>query len=169
MSSPSPRSAPVGDTASFGFKAVPAAARQGLVNEVFSAVADRYDLMNDLMSGGLHRVWKDDVVAWLAPPKSGRSFELIDVAGGTGDIARRVLDTGGPGCCAVLCDISPAMVEAGRRRLAAAKFAQRIAFSIANAETLPFPDKSFDAYTIAFGIRNVTRIDLALAEAYRLP
>src|SRR5262249_55063611 len=80
----------------------------------------------------------------------------------------RVLDTGGPGCRAVLCDINPALVEAGRRRFAAAKFAPRIAFSIANAETLPFPDKSFDAYTIAFGIRNVTRIDLALAEAYRV-
>ena len=168
MSHPSARGAPVGDTASFGFKAVPAASRQGLVNEVFSTVADRYDLMNDLMSGGLHRAWKDDVVAWLAPPKSARPFDLIDVAGGTGDIARRFLDMGGPGCSAVLCDISRAMVDAGRRRFAGAQFAQRIAFAIGNAETLPFPDKSFDAYTIAFGIRNVTRIDLALAEAYRV-
>ena len=168
MSHPSARGAPVGDTASFGFKAVPAASRQGLVNEVFSTVADRYDLMNDLMSGVLHRAWKDDVVAWLAPPKSARPFDLIDVAGGTGDIARRFLDMGGPGCSAVLCDISRPMVDAGRRRFAGAQFAQRIAFAIGNAETLPFPDKSFDAYTIAFGIRNVTRIDLALAEAYRV-
>jgi demethylmenaquinone methyltransferase / 2-methoxy-6-polyprenyl-1,4-benzoquinol methylase len=168
MSFPPPRGAPAGDTVSFGFKAVPAAVHQGLVNEVFSTVADRYDLMNDLMSGGLHRAWKGDVVAWLAPPKSARPFDLIDVAGGTGDIARRFLDTGGSGCSALLCDISPAMVDAGRSRIAGSQFAQRIAFTIANAETLPFPDKSFDAYTIAFGIRNVTHIDLALAEAYRV-
>src|SRR5215471_17087723 len=168
MSFPSARGAPAGETASFGFKTVPAAARQGLVNEVFSTVADRYDLMNDLMSGGLHRAWKDDVVAWLAPPKSARPFDLIDVAGGTGDIARRFLDTGGSGCSAVLCDISPAMVSAGRRRLAGPQFEGRITFAIANAEALPFPDKSFDAYAIAFGIRNVTHIDRALAEAYRV-
>ena len=168
MSATSASGKPIGETASFGFKPVPAEARQGLVNAVFSTVAGRYDLMNDLMSGGLHRLWKDDVVAWLAPPKSSRRFDLIDVAGGTGDIARRVLDAGGTGCSAVLCDISPSMVDAGRRRFAGAQFAQRIAFAIGNAETLPFPDKSFDAYTIAFGIRNVTRIDLALAEAYRV-
>jgi demethylmenaquinone methyltransferase / 2-methoxy-6-polyprenyl-1,4-benzoquinol methylase len=168
MSSPSARGAPLGETASFGFKAVPVTARQSLVNEVFSTVAARYDLMNDLMSGGLHRLWKDDVVAWLAPPKSARPFDLIDVAGGTGDIARRFLDAGGSGCSAVLCDINPGMVAAGRKRLVGVEHAQRIAFSIANAEALPFPDKSFDAYTIAFGIRNVTRIDLALAEAYRV-
>src|SRR5215510_10193359 len=168
MSFPSARGAPVGDTASFGFKPVPAAARQGLVNAVFSTVAGRYDLMNDLMSGGLHRLWKDDLVAWLAPPKSARRFDLIDVAGGTGDIARRVLDAGGTGCSAVLCDISPAMVDQGRKRLARAELARRIAFAIGNAEALPFADKSFDAYTIAFGIRNVTRIDRALAEAYRV-
>jgi demethylmenaquinone methyltransferase/2-methoxy-6-polyprenyl-1,4-benzoquinol methylase len=98
------------DTASFGFREVAADARQRLVNDVFASVAGRYDLMNDLMSGGLHRLWKDDLVAWLAPPKSARRFDLIDVAGGTGDISRRVLEAGGPGCRAVLCDISPAMV-----------------------------------------------------------
>src|SRR5215467_12169912 len=162
------RAAPSGDSASFGFRQVSADARQGLVNDVFSAVAGRYDLMNDLMSGGLHRLWKDDVVAWLAPPKSVRRFDLIDVAGGTGDIARRVLDAGGTGCSAVLCDISPTMVDQGRKRLARAELARRIAFAIGNAEALPFADKSFDAYTIAFGIRNVTRIDRALAEAYRV-
>jgi demethylmenaquinone methyltransferase/2-methoxy-6-polyprenyl-1,4-benzoquinol methylase len=168
MSFPSARGAPTHETASFGFKAVPTVARQGLVNEVFSTVADRYDLMNDLMSGGLHRAWKDDVVAWLAPPKSARPFNLVDVAGGTGDIVRRFLDSGGSGCSAVLCDISPAMVDAGRRRLAGPQFARRLAFTIANAEVLPFPDTSFDAYTIAFGIRNVTHIDRALCEAYRV-
>src|SRR5690349_19094157 len=155
-------------TAAFGFKEVAAETRQGLVNDVFAAVAGRYDLMNDLMSGGLHRLWKDDLVAWLAPPRSARRFDLIDVAGGTGDISRRVLEAGGAGCRAVLCDISPAMVEVGRKRLADAGLGTRVAFAIGNAEALPFPDKSFDAYTIAFGIRNVTHIDRALAEAYRV-
>ena len=168
MSAPTSGKPAAGDTASFGFKEVPAGTRQGLVNEVFSTVAGRYDLMNDLMSGGLHRLWKDDLVAWLAPPKTARRFDLIDVAGGTGDIARRVLEAGGPGCAAVLCDISPAMVQVGRKRLIQAGLGGRIAFAIGNAEALPFPDKSFDAYTVAFGIRNVTHIDRALAEAYRV-
>jgi demethylmenaquinone methyltransferase/2-methoxy-6-polyprenyl-1,4-benzoquinol methylase len=156
------------DTTSFGFRQVAAEARQGLVNDVFASVAGRYDLMNDLMSGGLHRLWKDDLVAWLAPPKSARRFDLIDVAGGTGDITRRVLEAGGSGCRAVLCDISPAMVGVGRKRLGEAGLAGRVTFAIGNAEALPFPDKTFDAYTIAFGIRNVTHIDRALAEAYRV-
>ena len=155
-------------TADFGFRRVAADARQGLVNDVFSAVAGRYDLMNDLMSGGLHRLWKDDLAAWLAPPRTARRFDLIDVAGGTGDIAQRVLEAGGPGCAAVLCDINPAMLEMGRKRLTQAGLAGRMAFAIGNAEGLPFPDKSFDAYTIAFGIRNVTHIEKALAEAYRV-
>jgi demethylmenaquinone methyltransferase/2-methoxy-6-polyprenyl-1,4-benzoquinol methylase len=159
---------PPGDTTSFGFRQVAEGARQRLVNDVFATVAGRYDLMNDLMSGGLHRLWKDDLVAWLAPPKSARRFDLIDVAGGTGDISRRVLEAGGPGCRAVLCDISPAMVEVGRKRLAEANMGGRVAFAIGNAEALPFPTKSFDAYAIAFGIRNVTHIDRALAEAYRV-
>ncbi len=155
-------------TASFGFKEVATDARQRLVNDVFSTVAGRYDLMNDLMSGGLHRLWKDDLIAWLAPPKAPRPFDLIDVAGGTGDISRRFLEAGGPGCAAVLCDINPAMVDVGRKQLMQPGLAGRIAFAIGNAEALPFPDKSFDAYTIAFGIRNVTHIDRALAEAYRV-
>ena len=159
---------PAGDTASFGFRQVAEDARQRLVNDVFSTVAGRYDLMNDLMSGGLHRLWKDDLVTWLAPPKSARRFDLVDVAGGTGDITRRVLERGGTGCSAVLCDISPAMVEVGRKRLAEAGLGGRVAFAIGNAEALPFPDKSFDAYTIAFGIRNVTLIERALAEAFRV-
>ena len=159
---------PPGDRTSFGFRQVADGARQRLVNDVFSTVAGRYDLMNDLMSGGLHRLWKDDLVAWLAPPKSTRRFDLVDVAGGTGDITRRVLEAGGSGCRAVLCDINPAMVEVGRRRLAEVGLSGRVAFAIGNAEALPFPDKSFDAYTIAFGIRNVTHIDRALAEAYRV-
>jgi demethylmenaquinone methyltransferase/2-methoxy-6-polyprenyl-1,4-benzoquinol methylase len=167
MSRASDKSEPPG-TASFGFKDVPEDARQSLVNDVFAAVANRYDLMNDLMSGGLHRLWKDDFVGMLGPPKSVRRFDLLDVAGGTGDITLRALRAGGPGCRAVLCDISPEMVAVGRKRLAAADLASRVAFSIGNAESLPFPDKSFDAYTIAFGIRNVTHIEAALAEAFRV-
>jgi demethylmenaquinone methyltransferase / 2-methoxy-6-polyprenyl-1,4-benzoquinol methylase len=157
-----------GETASFGYREVAAEARQGLVNDVFSAVAGRYDLMNDLMSGGLHRLWKDDLVAWLGPPRSARPFDLIDVAGGTGDIALRFLQAGGQGCRAVLADISPEMVGVGRRRLGEAGLSERISLAITNAEALPFPDKAFDAYTIAFGIRNVTHIDHALAEAFRV-
>jgi demethylmenaquinone methyltransferase / 2-methoxy-6-polyprenyl-1,4-benzoquinol methylase len=167
MSRTSDKSEPPG-TASFGFKEVPEAVRQGLVNDVFAAVANRYDLMNDLMSGGLHRLWKDDFVAMLGSPKSARRFDLLDVAGGTGDITLRALRAGGTGCHAVLCDISPEMVSVGRQRLAGPDFAGRVTFSIGNAESLPFPDKSFDAYTIAFGIRNVTRIEAALSEAFRV-
>jgi demethylmenaquinone methyltransferase/2-methoxy-6-polyprenyl-1,4-benzoquinol methylase len=146
---------------------VPANARQGLVNAVFTAVAQRYDLMNDLMSGGLHRLWKDDFVALLNPPQAG-PFALIDVAGGTGDICLRFLTRAGARCSAVLCDISPEMVAVGRKRLGDAGLLDRTSFSIGNAECLPFPERTFDAYTIAFGIRNVTRIDKALGEAHRV-
>src|ERR1700724_3145877 len=101
----------------FGSRRVRAADKTGMVQGVFASVAGRYDLMNDLMSGGLHRLWKDDLIAWLAPPKTARRFDLIDVAGGTGDIAGRFLEAGGPGCAAVLCDINPAMLDIGRKRL----------------------------------------------------
>jgi demethylmenaquinone methyltransferase/2-methoxy-6-polyprenyl-1,4-benzoquinol methylase len=151
--------------ASFGFKTVVPEAKQGLVNEVFARVAPRYDLMNDLMSGGLHRLWKDDVIGWLAPPKSARPFALLDVAGGTGDIAQRFLQASGSGARAVICDISAEMLTAGRER---AGEGERLVFVQGNAEALPFPDKSFDANTIAFGMRNLTHIDAALAEAYRV-
>jgi len=153
---------------SFGNRQVPEVERQGLVNRVFASVAERYDLMNDLMSGGLHRLWKDDLVAWLNPPVGERPFRLIDVAGGTGDVAMRFARASGPSATAVLCDISPEMMDVGRRRVAAADLDQRIMFAQGNAEALPFPDRAFDAYTIAFGIRNVTHIDAALAEAYRV-
>jgi len=150
---------------SFGFASVPESGRQGLVNEVFSKVAGRYDLMNDLMSGGLHRLWKAELINTLAPPKSETPFELIDVAGGTGDIAFRFLDAVGPGGSAVICDISKEMIEAGKAR---AKQRGPLTFVQGNAEALPFEGKRFDAYTIAFGIRNVTHIDQALAEAFRV-
>jgi demethylmenaquinone methyltransferase/2-methoxy-6-polyprenyl-1,4-benzoquinol methylase len=159
---------PAGDTVSFGYKAVPEEARQGLVNEVFTTVAGRYDLMNDLMSGGLHRLWKDDLIATLAPPRSDRPFHLLDVAGGTGDVTLRALRAGGAGTGVTLLDINPEMVEVGRKRVADAGLSDRVTLVIGNAELLPFPHKTFDAYTIAFGIRNVTRIDKALAEAWRV-
>jgi demethylmenaquinone methyltransferase/2-methoxy-6-polyprenyl-1,4-benzoquinol methylase len=164
----STRDDPAGTAATFGFKAVSPEARQGLVNDVFAAVAERYDLMNDLMSGGLHRLWKADLIAWLNPPKGAQAFRLLDVAGGTGDVAMRVMEAAGANARAVICDISPEMVTVGRRRVAAAGLAGRIAVSVGNAESLPFPSKSFDAYTIAFGIRNVTHIDRALSDAYRV-
>jgi demethylmenaquinone methyltransferase/2-methoxy-6-polyprenyl-1,4-benzoquinol methylase len=156
------------ERAGFGKTQVAAEARQGLVNQVFSAVAGRYDLMNDLMSGGLHRLWKDELIAALNPPMSPRRFALIDVAAGTGDIPLRFLKAGGPGCSALLCDINPAMLAIGRKRLADAELSRRAGYAIGNAESLPFPDRSFDAYTIAFGIRNVTRIAATLAEAHRV-
>jgi len=155
-------------TTSFGFRDVPEGERQGLVNDVFAKVADRYDLLNDLMSGGLHRLWKDDLVGWLAPPRGETPFAHLDVAGGTGDIALRAMRAAGRGASSVICDISGQMLAAGRRRIAKTDQADRIAFVRGNAEALPFEAGRFNAYTIAFGIRNVTHIDMALAEAFRV-
>ncbi|MBY0562288.1 bifunctional demethylmenaquinone methyltransferase/2-methoxy-6-polyprenyl-1,4-benzoquinol methylase UbiE [Hyphomicrobium sp.] len=156
------------NTASFGFRAVPETERQGLVNKVFASVAGRYDLMNDLMSGGLHRLWKREFVTMLNPPRGATPFKLLDVAGGTGDISIRYAEDSGPNATAVICDISPEMLEVGRRRIADAGLQNRIQCVEGNAEELPFESSSFDAYTIAFGIRNVTHIDKALSEAYRV-
>ena len=153
---------------SFGFRDVPEAERQGMVNQVFAAVAERYDLMNDLMSGGLHRLWKRDFITSLNPPHGGTPFRLLDVAGGTGDIALRYATASGPNATAVICDISPKMLEVGKRRVAGANLGHRITCVEGNAELLPFASAAFDAYTIAFGIRNVTHIDKALTEAYRV-
>lgn len=152
----------------FGFRDVNARLKQELVNDVFSRVAKSYDLMNDLMSGGLHRLWKDDVIHWLAPPRRRRQFRLLDVAGGTGDIAVRFLRAGGEGCSAVICDISCDMLDVGRERIAGTNMGLQADFLLANAESLPIEDKSFEAYTVAFGIRNVTHIEHALREAYRV-
>jgi len=161
-----PTSGPA-NTSSFGFRPVEPDERQGLVNQVFARVADRYDLMNDLMSGGLHRLWKDDLIAWLSPRKD-RAFRLIDVAGGTGDIAMRFLKATSPQATAAICDISGEMIDAGRRRFAGTELARRLTLVQGNAEALPFADCSFDAYTIAFGIRNVTDRARALQEAFRV-
>jgi len=163
-------------TASFGFREVPEGEKEGLVKEVFSSVAARYDLMNDLMSAGVHRIWKDAMVEWLNPRPG---WKVLDVAGGTGDIAFRIVEmarqrikqTGGgeaPGKIEVaVCDINDQMLGEGRRR-AEEKGEAAIEWICGNAEALPFPDSSFDAYTIAFGIRNVTHIDKALSEARRV-
>jgi len=152
----------------FGFRRVGEKEKQDLVNEVFSKVAERYDQMNDLMSGGMHRLWKDDFVTMLNPPRGQATFHLLDVAGGTGDIAFRAIRAGGPKVHVTIADISPEMVSEGRKRAEAEGLIDRCAFTVGNAEALAFPDRSFDAYTIAFGIRNVTHIDQALAEAYRV-
>ena len=171
MSNPAsstPRDAATDTSATFGFESVRPEDRQSKVNGVFASVAERYDLMNDLMSGGLHRLWKQDFVAWLAPPKSNAPYRLLDVAGGTGDIALRVAASAGASAIIDLCDISPEMLAVGQRRVDSAGLAHRITLTEGNAEKLPFPDRSFDAYTIAFGIRNVTHLDRALAEAHRV-
>lgn len=152
----------------FGFRRVAEDDKQGLVNEVFSKVAERYDQMNDLMSGGLHRLWKDDLVSMLNPPRGAAAFQHLDVAGGTGDVAFRILRAGGPQVLVTVADISPEMVTEGRKRAETEGLLGRCNFTVGNAEALAFPDQSFDGYTIAFGIRNVTHIDRALAEAYRV-
>ena len=155
-------------TTHFGFRDVPLGEKQTLVNEVFHSVASRYDLMNDLMSGGLHRAWKDVMITTLDPPKGDRPFALLDVAGGTGDISFRAAKAAGTGFHATVCDINTEMLAVGRERAARQHLDDRVSFVEGNAEKLAFPDRSFDAYTIAFGIRNVPQIELALAEAYRV-
>ncbi|MDE1174781.1 MAG: bifunctional demethylmenaquinone methyltransferase/2-methoxy-6-polyprenyl-1,4-benzoquinol methylase UbiE [Parvibaculaceae bacterium] len=157
-----------GATTHFGYRDVPEAEKAKLVHDVFEHVAGRYDLMNDLMSGGLHRAWKQAMIDWLSPPQNGRPFRLIDVAGGTGDIAFRLLDRAGPNASVAVCDINRHMLGVGRSRAEARAYEGRVEFACGDAERLPFPDRSFDAYTIAFGIRNVTHIDRAIAEAWRV-
>lgn len=148
----------------FGFRTVDEDDKAGLVHDVFSSVASRYDLMNDLMSVGIHRVWKNAMMDWLAP-RDGQ--HLLDVAGGTGDIAFRFLDRA-PGTRATVCDMTEQMLVEGRKRAGAAALADRLDWVAGDAMALPFADASFDRYTISFGIRNVTRIEDALAEAYRV-
>lgn len=155
----------VSQKVSFGEELVSPEEKTRRVGEVFSSVARRYDVMNDLMSGGLHRLWKDRFVARVKPRAGER---ILDMAGGTGDIALRVLKDAGVGTRAVICDISAEMIETGRARGEGEGESGRLAFVRGNAEGLPFADKSFDAYTIAFGVRNLTLIDAALAEAFRV-
>ncbi len=157
--------AQVDDVTHFGFTDIRLEEKQGRVDDVFHKVAGRYDLMNDLMSAGLHRLWKDRLVAMVNPPRRG-TFEHLDVAGGTGDVAFRVAKAGGHQTAVTVLDINADMLEVGRAR--AAKRGLDLTFIEANAEDLPFADGSFNAYTIAFGIRNVPRIAVALREAFRV-
>jgi demethylmenaquinone methyltransferase/2-methoxy-6-polyprenyl-1,4-benzoquinol methylase len=151
----------------FGFRRVPEGEKAPLVRAVFDSVAERYDLMNDLMSAGIHRQWKAEMVRWLNPRRGQR---LIDVAGGTGDVARRALPGLAPaaGGGVVVCDANPRMLEIGRARALDDGILWGIDWLCGDAEALPFADRSFDLYTIAFGLRNVTRIERALAEARRV-
>jgi len=157
------------ETADFGARKVPLEEKQGLVNAVFHGVADRYDLMNDLMSGGVHRLWKDALVSKLAPPKTGgRPYRVLDMAGGTGDIAERIVNASVGYAEVTVADINEDMLRVGRERAKAWRFPGQATFAAVNAEDLPYADGTFDAYTIAFGIRNVPRIEKALGEAHRV-
>jgi demethylmenaquinone methyltransferase/2-methoxy-6-polyprenyl-1,4-benzoquinol methylase len=155
------------ETTSFGFREVAPGDKQRLVDQVFARVAERYDLMNDLMSGGLHRLWKDALVATLgAPRRPVVPYKVLDVAGGTGDIAFRIVEASAAHVS--VADISGEMLAVGRDRAARRGHAQRVDFIEANAERLPFASDVFDAVTIAFGIRNVPDITAALGEAFRV-
>ena len=168
-----------GENTHFGFQQVALGDKQARVNEVFDSVARRYDLMNDLMSGGLHRAWKGVLVTALNPPKARASpdspvmrgaqpFALLDLAGGTGDVAFRAIEAGGAGLRATVVDINTDMLDVGRARAGERGLDDAITFVEGNAEALPFPDRSYDAVTVAFGIRNVPRIEAALKEAHRV-
>ncbi|MET0749351.1 MAG: ubiquinone/menaquinone biosynthesis methyltransferase, partial [Rhizobium sp.] len=152
---------------SYGFRDVASGEKQGLVNDVFHKVAKRYDVMNDVMSMGLHRAWKDAMIASLHPRKDP-DYKVLDVAGGTGDIAFRIVEASGGLAHATVLDINGSMLAVGTERAEKKKISENLTFVEANAEDLPFEAGSFDAYTIAFGIRNVPRIDVALKEAHRV-
>lgn len=152
------------NTTHFGFQTVDEADKAGMVHGVFTRVASKYDIMNDLMSAGLHRVWKDAMMDWLAP-RAGQ--KLLDVAGGTGDVAFRFLKRA-PRAKATVLDMTESMLISGRTRAEADQLADRLEWIVGDAMALPFADNSFDVYTISFGIRNVTRVQEALDEAYRV-
>ena len=150
---------------SFGFRRVALDEKPALVRRVFERVAGRYDIMNDLMSGGIHRLWKREMVDWLHPRPSST---VLDVAGGTGDIAFRILRRLSEAGRVIVVDATPAMLEVGRDRMIDRGFLAGIDWVAGDAERLPVADGSVEAYTIAFGLRNVTHMDLALAEAKRV-
>jgi demethylmenaquinone methyltransferase/2-methoxy-6-polyprenyl-1,4-benzoquinol methylase len=151
-------------TTHFGFDDVPESEKAGRVRGIFGSVASKYDVMNDAMSLGIHRVWKDAMMDWLAPRPGQR---LLDVAGGTGDIAFRFLERAGRGHATVL-DLTEPMLTEGRKRAEAAALGGQLDWVAGDAMALPFASSSFDVYTISFGIRNVTRPEDALAEAFRV-
>ncbi|WP_135502876.1 bifunctional demethylmenaquinone methyltransferase/2-methoxy-6-polyprenyl-1,4-benzoquinol methylase UbiE [Roseovarius aestuariivivens] len=151
-------------TTHFGFEDIPEDEKAGRVRGVFGSVASKYDVMNDAMSFGIHRIWKDAMMDWLAPRRGQR---LLDVAGGTGDIAFRFLKRAGHGHATVLDLTEPMLIE-GRKRAEAEAMAGSLDWVVGDAMALPFDDNSFDVYTISFGIRNVTRPQEALNEAFRV-
>lgn len=153
------------EQAFFGDRKVAADDKPGLVRGVFTSVARNYDLMNDLMSGGVHRLWKDRMAAALRP-RPGAT--VLDVAGGTGDIAFRLLARSGPGGRVVVCDLTEDMLRVGRDRAIDRGLLDGLDWVCGDAEALPVRSRSVEAYTIAFGLRNVTRIEQALAEARRV-
>ncbi len=154
-----------GDTTQFGYREVPTGEKQKLVGEVFSSVAGKYDLMNDLMSFGVHRVWKR---FFVATAQVGRGDRVLDLAGGTGDIAALLRERVGDAGEVVLGDINGDMLRVGRDRLTDRGLVRGLEYVQCNAEALPFPDASFDLVTIAFGLRNVTDKDAALREMQRV-
>ncbi|CAN7599508.1 bifunctional demethylmenaquinone methyltransferase/2-methoxy-6-polyprenyl-1,4-benzoquinol methylase UbiE [Neorhizobium sp. LjRoot104] len=160
-------SADGGMETSYGFRKVADGEKQGLVNDVFHKVAKRYDVMNDVMSAGMHRVWKDALIASLNPRKDA-GYKTLDVAGGTGDVAFRIVEASDRKAHVTVLDINGSMLAVGAERAEKKRLSENLAFVEANAESLPFEANSFDAYTIAFGIRNVPHIDVALKEAYRV-
>jgi demethylmenaquinone methyltransferase/2-methoxy-6-polyprenyl-1,4-benzoquinol methylase len=149
----------------FGQKTVSPDEKTKLVEGVFSSVADRYDVMNDTMSFGIHRLWKDKFVSMIRPKMS---WDYVDVAGGTGDIAFRIRQKTSNKTYITLCDINEAMLSKGRDRALDKGYVENMDYVVGNAESLPFDDNSKDIYTIAFGLRNVTHIDKALKEAHRV-
>lgn len=151
-------------TTHFGFQTVGEDEKAGMVHGVFSNVASRYDVMNDVMSAGIHRVWKDAMMDWLAP-RAGQ--DLLDVAGGTGDIAFRFLKRA-PSATATVLDMTQSMLIEGQKRAEAAHMADSLNWIVGDAMALPFENNRFDVYTISFGIRNVTRVQDALNEAFRV-
>ena len=153
-----------GRTTHFGYQEVAEDQKAGMVHGVFTNVASKYDIMNDVMSMGIHRVWKDAMMDWLVPRDGQR---LLDVAGGTGDVAFRFLNRA-PGASATVLDMTESMLVEGQKRAEAAQMAEKLDWIVGDAMALPFEDNSFDRYTISFGIRNVTRIPDALAEAFRV-
>jgi demethylmenaquinone methyltransferase/2-methoxy-6-polyprenyl-1,4-benzoquinol methylase len=151
-------------TTHFGYRDIPESEKAGMVHGVFTNVASKYDIMNDVMSVGIHRVWKDAMMDWLAPRPGQR---LLDVAGGTGDIAFRFLKRA-KSAEAVVLDMTESMLIEGRTRAEAGAMADNLDWIVGDAMALPFDDNSFDVYTISFGIRNVTRVEDALSEAFRV-